>query len=131
YNSEAFNNAPGFGSLIGGIRLEATEVEAVAAFLRVINALENIRSSVELEQRATTTGNFHTAQELIKLSIAELQDAIEVLSCASLHPDAQMRLKEALAIDVVALVTSNDGARNLLLNQAILKKNQAKNLMVN
>lgn len=131
YNSEAFNNAPGFGSLIGGIRLEATEVEAVAAFLRVINALENIRSSVELEQRATTTGNFNTAQELLKLSIADLQDAIEVLSCASLHPDAQMRLKEALAIDVVALVTSNDGARNLLINQAIAKKNQAKNIMVN
>jgi len=41
------------------------------------------------------------------------------------------RLKEALAIDVVALVTSNDGTRNALLNQAITKKNQAKNLMVN
>ncbi|HKR14975.1 MAG TPA: hypothetical protein VJT15_23120 [Pyrinomonadaceae bacterium] len=131
YNSEAFNNAPGFGALIGGIRLEATEVEAVAAFLRVINALENIRSSVELEQRATTTGNFNMAQELLKLSIAELQDAIEVLSCAGLHPDAQQRLKEALAIDVVALVTSNDGLRNSLINQAIVKKNQAKNAMAN
>lgn len=131
YNSEAFNNAPGFGSQIGGIRLEATEVEAVAAFLRVINALENIRSSVELEQRATTTGNFNTAQELVKLSIAELQDAIEVLSCAGLHPDAVMRLKEALALDLVALVTSNDGLRNQIINQAIAKKNQAKALMVN
>lgn len=131
YNSKAFNQAPGFGSLIGGIRLEATEVEAVAAFLRVINALENIRSSVELEQRATTTGNFNIAQELLKLSIAELNDAIEVLSCVGLHPDAQQRLKEALAIDVVAAVTSNDGLRNLLINQAIVKKNQAKNLMQN
>jgi hypothetical protein len=131
YNSEAFNNAPGFGATIGGIRLEATEVEAVAAFLRVINALENVRSSVELEQRATTTGNFNTAQELLKLSIAELQDAIEVLSCVSLHPDAVSRLKEALALDVVALITSNDGARNLIINQAINKKNQAKNLMAN
>lgn len=131
YNSEAFNNAPGFGALIGGIRLEATEVEAVAAFLRVINALENIRSSVELEQRATTTSNFNTASELVKLSIAELQDAIEVLSCVGLHADAQMRLKEALALDLVALITTNDGLRNSLINQAIVKKNQAKNLMVN
>lgn len=131
YNSEAFNNAPGFGAAIGGIRLEATEVEAVAAFLRVINALENIRSSVELEQRATTTGNFNTAQELLKLSIAELQDAIEVLSCVGIHPDAQQRLKEALAIDVVAIITPNDGLRNALINQAIAKKNQAKALMVN
>jgi hypothetical protein len=131
YNSEAFNQAPGFGAAIGGIRLEATEVEAVAVFLRIINALENIRSSVELEQRATTTGNFNTAQELIKLSIAELQDAIEVLSCAGLHPDAQQRLKEALAIDILAQATSNDFARNVLLFSAIQKKNQAKNLMAN
>ncbi len=131
YNSEAFNNAPGFGAAIGGIRLEATEVEAVAAFLRVINALENIRSSVELEQRATTTGNFGMAQELLKLSIAELQDAIEVLSCVGLHPDAQQRLKEALTIDVLAQNTSNDFARNLLILSAIQKKNQAKTAMVN
>jgi hypothetical protein len=131
YNSEAFNNAPGFGALIGGIRLEATEVEAVAAFLRVINALENIRSSVDLETRATSTSNFGTAQELIKLSIAELQDGIEVLSCIGLHPDAIIKLKEALAIDVLALVTSNDGNRNQLLNTAIQRKNQAKALMVN
>lgn len=131
YNSEAFNNAPGFGALIGGIRLEATEVEAVAAFLRVINALENIRSSVELEHRATTTGNFSTAQELLKLSIAELQDAIEVLSCIGLHPDAQQRLREALTIDVLAQQTSNDFTRNVLILSAIQKKNQAKNLMVN
>lgn len=131
YNSEAFNNAPGFGALIGGIRLEATEVEAVAAFLRVINALENIRSSVELEQRATTTGNFNMAQELIKLSVAELQDAIEVLSCVGLHPDAQQRLREALTIDVLAQNTSNDFARNVLLLSAIQKKNQAKNAMAN
>jgi len=131
YNSEAFNNGPGFGPLIGGIRLEATEVEAVAAFLRVINALENIRSSVELENRAKTTGNFNTAGELIKLSIAELQDAIDVLSCVGLHPDAQSRLREALAIDVIALITPNDGLRNQLLNQAIAKKNQAKGIMAN
>lgn len=131
YNSEAFNNAPGFGSLIGGIRLEATEVEAVAAFLRVINALENIRSSVELEQRATTTGNFNMAQELLKLSIAELQDAIEVLSCIGLHPDAQQKLKEALTLDLLAQQTSNDFARNVLILSAIQKKNQAKNIMAN
>ncbi len=131
YNSEAFNNAPGFGALIGGIRLEATEVEAVAAFLRVINALENIRSSVELENRAKTANNFNQAQELLKLSISELQDAIEVLSCIGLHPDAVMRLKEALAIDVVALITNNQGQRNQLINQAIAKKNQAKAIMAN
>jgi cytochrome c peroxidase len=131
YNSEAFNNPPGFGSLIGGIRLEATEVEAVAAFLRVINALENIRSSIDLENRAKVAVSFSQAQELLKLSISELEDAIEVLDCGQLHPDAVRKLREALAIDVVALVTPNQGARNALINQAITRKNQAKNIMQN
>ncbi len=51
YNSRAFNESPGFGSLIGGIRLEATEVVAVAAMLRVINVLENERSARDLINR--------------------------------------------------------------------------------
>ncbi|HET8676471.1 MAG TPA: hypothetical protein VFO63_11825 [Blastocatellia bacterium] len=131
YNSEAFNIAPGFGSLIGGIRLEATEVEAVAAFLRVINALENIRSSVDLENRAKVATSFSQAQELLKLSIAELDDAIEVLDCAGLHPDAQKKLLAAAAIDALALVTSHTATRNALINQAIALKDSAKNDMVN
>ncbi len=131
YNSEAFNQAPGFGSLIGGIRLEATEVEAVAAFLRVINALENIRSSIDLENRAKVATSFSQAQELLRLSISELEDAIEVLDCGNLHPDAVRKLREALAIDVVALVTSNQSLRNALINQAIARKNQAKAIMAN
>jgi cytochrome c peroxidase len=131
YNSEAFNNAPGFGSLIGGIRLEATEVEAVAAFLRVINALENIRSSIDLEDRAKVAASFSQAQELLRLSISELEDAIEVLDCGNLHPNAVRGLREALAIDAVAVATSNQFARNVLINQAIQRKNQAKAIMVN
>ena len=131
YNSRAFNEAPGFGALIGTIRLDATEVEAVAAFLRVINALENIRSSIDLENRAKVAVSFSQAQELLRLSIAELQDAIDVLDCGNLHPDAVRRLREALAIDAVALSTSNQSARNVLINQAIARKNQAKNIMQN
>ncbi|HKY27126.1 MAG TPA: hypothetical protein VJM12_04190 [Pyrinomonadaceae bacterium] len=131
YNSRAFNEAPGFGSLIGTIRLDATEVEAVAAFLRVINALENIRSSIDLENRAKVAVNFSQAQELLRLSITELQDAIDVLDCGGLHPDAVRRLREAAAIDAVALTTQAPGARNNLINQAITRKNQAKNIMQN
>jgi len=47
------------------------------------------------------------------------------------HPDAVIKLKEALAIDLVALVTSNDDVRNQLLDQAITRKRQARNIMVN
>ncbi|MGH2652652.1 MAG: hypothetical protein ACRDHK_15750, partial [Actinomycetota bacterium] len=52
YNGQAFNNSPSGRFLASsdpngvGIRLDATQVVAVAAFLRVINTLENIRASV-------------------------------------------------------------------------------------
>jgi hypothetical protein len=132
YNSGSFNNSP-IGQNIKnldpsgmGIHLEATEVEAVAAFLRVINALENMRSSIDLETRAKTATGFSQAQELLKLSLSELDDAIEVLDGGHLHPEAQKKLRQAAAIDAVALVTPSSNLRNQLINQAIALKNSAR-----
>ena len=132
YNSNSFNNSPIAQNLkfldpTGmGIHLEATEVEAVAAFLRVINVLENIRSSVDLDNRAKNATNFQQAQELLKLSLSELDDAIEVLDGGHLHPEAQKKLRQAAAIEAVALVTPAQGLRNQLINQAIALKNSAR-----
>ena len=132
YNSDSFNNSP-IGQNIKnldpsgmGIHLEATEVEAVAAFLRVINVLENIRSTVDLETRAKSANSFSQAQELIKLSLSELDDAIEVLDGGHLHPEAQKKLRQAAAIDAVALVTPSSTLRNQLINQAVALKNSAR-----
>src|SRR5205814_7410696 len=54
YDGEAFNNSPA-GLLLkqadpqgAGIELDGTQIVAIAAFLRVINALENIRQRIEL-----------------------------------------------------------------------------------
>ena len=56
YNGDAFNNSPAGQLLIGatgsGITLDATQVVAVAAFLRVINTLENIRVSIALLEKS-------------------------------------------------------------------------------
>jgi cytochrome c peroxidase len=131
YNSESFNNSPIGQALPGGIRLEATEIVAVAAFLRVINVLENIRSSVDLENRAKNAVSFSQAQELLRLSIAELDDAIEVLDCGGLHPEAQLKLRQAAALDALSLITSNQTIRNAIINQALSLKNSAKSDMVN
>ncbi|MEW6208975.1 MAG: hypothetical protein AB1631_11455 [Acidobacteriota bacterium] len=135
YNSDAFNKAPGFGGIITGnaglIKLAATEVEAVGAFLRVVNGLENIRSSIDLETRAKSAVSFSQAQELLRLSIAELADALEVLQCGRLHHDARVKLAQAAAIDAIALVTSNRTLRNALIDQAIHLKRAARADMVN
>ena len=95
YNSEAFNQAPGFGAVIGGIRLEATEVVAVAAFLRVINVLENERSARDLIDRIKIATSQAQALELANLAVAEIDDAIEVLEGGGLHRTAQKEFNKA------------------------------------
>ena len=118
YNSAAFNQAPGFGALIGGIKLEAVEVEAVAAFLRVINALENVRSADSLALRARSTSNTAAAKELLALAISELIDTLEVLTCASLHPEAQLKVIQAGVLLQQASDASTKSARDSKINQA-------------
>jgi hypothetical protein len=119
YNSDAFNQPPGFGALVGGIKLSAVEVEAVAAFLRVINALENIRSAEDLALRARATNNATAARELLALAIAEVNDAIEVLSCATLHPEAQAKLKTIVPLYDQAILASSKGSRDTRINQSL------------
>ena len=103
YNGEAFNNSPAGRFLASsdprgvGIRLDATQVVAVAAFLRVLNALENIRESVALLESALDTGSFgrRRARELFDRAAAETAHSIGVLSEAGLHPQAVAHLKSA------------------------------------
>ena len=96
YNGDAFNNSPAgrllAGATGGGINLDATQVEAVAVFLRVINALENIRASVALLEEPV--GKSRRA-ETRRLAGEEIDDAIIVLASAGLHPDAIAHLRDA------------------------------------
>ena len=131
YNSTQFNTEPGFGAQIGQINLEATEVAAVGAFLRVINALENIRSSINLETRARNARFLHDTVELLKLSIAELQDAVDVLHGAGLHPEAQQKLRKAIALDQEAMTNPNPEKRKILIDEAIALKIGARTDMRN
>ncbi len=103
YNSDAFNNSPAGRALAGldpngiGIKLDASQVESVAAFLRVINALENIRQSRALLQTATGSNLFDFQGVAATLSQAnkEMDDAIRVLREAGLHPQAVKHLQAA------------------------------------
>jgi len=56
------------------------EVQAIAAFLRILNALENIRSSISVAERGATMTDTEDARELSALALAETVDAIEVLA---------------------------------------------------
>jgi hypothetical protein len=101
YTGQAFNNSPSGRFLASidsngvGIRLDATQVVAVAAFLRVVNTLENIRLSNESLERSAAFGFFGIAEAVTLLEHAahETEDAIAVLAGAGLHPEAVGELR--------------------------------------
>ena len=118
YNGQAFNNSPSGRFLAStdpnrvGIRLDATQVVAVAAFLRVLNALENIRQSIALLESSTAKG-FRARKEakrLLELAESETRDAVRVLETGGLHPEAVAHLKRAkdLADDAADSLFSRD-----------------------
>ena len=129
YNSEAFNNSPG-GAASGGIQLATDEVAAVAAFLRVINALENIRSSKALLGRALQAQTLNRALDPLLDAIAELDDAIEVQAEKGLNPRAVRHLKLAKGLTKHAAITPIRLIRNGLIRQAIAEEELARKLIV-
>ena len=127
YNSRAFNEAPGFGSAIGGIRLEATEVVAVAAMLRVINVLENERSARDLINRMKIATSQAQAKELSNLANSEILDAIEVLVGGGLHRKAQREFFNAGVDTHAAGEAGTVTDRVALANKALAHLTTAKN----
>ena len=127
YNSEAFNLSPGFGALIGGIRLEATEVVAVAAMLRVINVLENERSARDLIERIKIATSSAQAKELADLAISEIDDAFEVLVGGGLHRKAQKEFVKARGNAQKAGDASSASGRVTEANKALANLTTAKN----
>jgi hypothetical protein len=92
YNSDAFNNSP--SGQVGRISLTDEQVRDIAAFLRVINALENIRQSEAYVRTALARGRLRSGDAL-RLAREETQDAIDVLSAVGLNPDAVGELDRA------------------------------------
>ena len=82
YGSDAFKASLVSG--LAGVQISADpadpEVQAIAAFLRVLNALENIRSSIDVAERGRTMTSVADLHDLAGLSLAETDDALEVLS---------------------------------------------------
>ncbi|HYS43264.1 MAG TPA: hypothetical protein VEM32_04715, partial [Geobacteraceae bacterium] len=103
YDGEAFNNSPAGRALAAvdpnkvGIELDGTQIVAIAAFLRVINALENIRQTIELLESSAEKGfaQRKEARELLKRAVSETQDSIKVLDGGGLHPEAVAHLQKA------------------------------------
>ena len=110
YTTDALNNSVG-GQLLRlidtngvGIQLDTTQIAAVGSFLRVLNAMENIRQAIE-----TVVGTIEGLPELspdeinslLDHALAEVEDAIQVLEEGDLHPTAVEHLR--IAADILRL----------------------------
>lgn len=125
YNGVSFNQSPAGQLVIGatgsGIALDATEVVAVAAFLRVINVLDNIRQSIEACDsfvRREYLGNI-AFEDLLPFGRSQIDDAVDVLRSGGLHPVAVRHLEAArnhatLAIDARRVTEQQDHTRSAI-----------------
>jgi hypothetical protein len=113
YTTDTFNNSiAGDGP---AFVLTKDEINAIGAFLRALNAVENIRSSNAYAQRSIDPEELQPAEELVDLAIAETTDAIEVLTKGplKLYPTAVAALK-----DVRAALKRNDIDEAIALQEA-------------
>ncbi len=124
YNSTAFNDA----NPNNKISLEPTEVEAIAALLRILNALENIRLADGLASRAKHA-SFERAKRSLSLAIEELKDAIGVLVGGSLNLDAVQHLEKAIGLALAARLVPGKVARNALIDKALARMGEAASLI--
>jgi hypothetical protein len=114
YNSDAFDNSPA-GQVIRAttgspIALDPSQVQAVAGFLRVINAVENMRQA---EAYLTGAALAADRKDALRLAAKETGDAIAVLSAAKLNPGAVTDLERAQRL---ILRTDVDAAMKALRN---------------
>src|SRR3989475_1516588 len=101
YDGESFNNSPAGRTLAAadpkdkGIELDGTQIVAIAAFLRVINVLENIRQSIELLETSRAVSSSTERARLLARAIRETDDSARALRGGGLHAEAVAHLQEA------------------------------------
>ena len=94
------------------------EVQAIAAFLRVLNALENIRSAINVADRGRTMTAAADMRELAGLSLAETIDAMQVLSEGSLAKQVEPRILSA-RVRLLAARVAFEAARRTRARQTL------------
>ena len=136
YDGDAFNNSPSGRFLASidpngvGIELDGTQIVAISAFLRVLNALENTRQSMAFTKAGAEKGLFQRTEfeTLLRRAGQEINDSITVLSGGGLHPEAVVHLQEAHRLIEKAEHSIFFG--NKLARQAFAEQEKARDLLV-
>ena len=115
YTTEEFANSPA-GVFVAGISLTDAEVLQVAAFLRTINGLENIRSATRAAERAKAAPAGHGP---LGFCVAEIGDAVRVLEETGRHLVALTFLRRAADYAGRAASAESLPARNAGIDAAL------------
>jgi cytochrome c peroxidase len=120
YGSDAFKNSlvPTLIPVDISADPNDPEVQAIAAFLRVLNALENIRSSIDVAERGRTMTRVADLRDLAGLSLEETVDALEVLSQGAFAKQGEPAVRLA-RIRLQAARVALELARHLTVRWAI------------
>ncbi len=99
YGTPAYSAVESIGDAVAGpvpVKISSNpndpEVQDISTFLRVLNALENIRSALSAGERARQAASLTDVQEIAALGREEAIDAIEVLSSGSLQRTQDLSL---------------------------------------
>ena len=140
YGTPAFQNSVAPGAIPVDISGDPNdpEVQAIAAFLRVLNALENIRSSINVAERGRTMIDVSDLRGLAGLSSAETEDALQVLSKGALAKSREPAIRAArekllvarVALEVARHLPGRQAIDNLL-KVAILQLRRARSALAN
>jgi hypothetical protein len=123
YGTPAFQGPLSIGAAFIPVAISSDpndpEVQAIGAFLRVLNALENIRSSINVATRGRQMSNLEDARELAGLALAEVIDGIQVLSQGALAKTTEPGILSARA-HLLAGRSLLDAAQRLPVSLAIV-----------
>ena len=112
--------------------MNTAEVDALAQFLEVVNALENIRNALGIEKRALYAAKKHrrkNLKSLIEVAHADTEDAYQVLDKVPEHIPAKEALKKAAKYLKLAAKTPVKYLQKKLINKAMKKQRYARNSM--
>ena len=133
YTSSTFGTSPAGGGPEdpNPFQLSRAQINQIAAFLRAINAWENVRNGNVMSVQAQRLRG-DAARDRIREVIAETEDAIEVLEDAAtgrFRPTVP-QLRAGLGHEFRALDARNDAQRNRSLQQAQNMKARAVEAML-
>jgi len=135
YESNEFRMSPEGQRLLladSGGRELTVDVDALAAFLRVINIMENIRSSVAHLELAKTFVTAAGIQKVLTQSMVDLNDVQKVLAEGMIHEEVVPMIDDAIAWVNSAMLEppANVTERNDFIDLAISTAQAGRGLMV-